>query len=399
MSLITELMGMLNAIESDKIAVHEERCISIRNKNADCLLCAQVCTSGAIAYQNNELNVDPHLCIGCGTCATACPTSAIEIKSPSDDELTKSIKQALVASKGYPVIACEQALGSLEAGSYDERQVCLVPCLGRIDESVLVGLAAYKAKEATLLCNGCEACEHAPGGDMIREVLPSAQSMLEAFASPLILNITEDLPEHIRTDAKEALPASGVSRRDFFKSAKESSSRIAKNAAQQKADEILGGGVEQIPAAYQKVNREGTLSQFVPTRRIRVYNYLNHIGEPVGKSVKTRIIGSLDIDKERCSSCRMCAVFCPTGAIKKIDTEDTYGIVHRPSACMQCRLCERICPEEAITIGTEVPLDQFLGKKALCYAMKKPSWTPNRPSSLYDKVHSVIGDDLEMCMF
>ena len=95
----------------------------------------------------------------------------------------------------------------------------------------------------------------------------------------------------------------------------------------------------------------------------------------------------------------MCAVFCPTGAIKKLDEDGVFGIVHRPSACMQCRLCERICPEQAITVSGCVPIKQFMGKEAVCFAMKRPAWTPNKPSSMYDKLHSTLGEDLEMCMF
>ena len=95
----------------------------------------------------------------------------------------------------------------------------------------------------------------------------------------------------------------------------------------------------------------------------------------------------------------MCAVFCPTGAIKKLDEGGVFGIVHRPSACMQCRLCEHICPEQAIAVSRRVPIKQFMGKEAVCFAMKRPTWTPNKPSSMYDKLHATLGEHLEMCMF
>ena len=76
-----------------------------------------------------------------------------------------------------------------------------------------------------------------------------------------------------------------------------------------------------------------------------------------------------------------------------------FGIVHRPSACMQCRLCEHICPEQAIAVSGRVPIKQFMGKEAVCFAMKRPTWTPNKPSSMHDKLHATLGEDLEMCMF
>lgn len=107
---------------------------------------------------------------------------------------------------------------------------------------------------------------------------------------------------------------------------------------------------EPVAAAYRKVGKDGTLSQLVPTRRVRLYNYLQHVGQPVADEVETRVIGVIVLDAKKCSSCRMCAVFCPTGAIKKLDEDGVFGIVLRPSACMQCRLCERICPEGAIEV-------------------------------------------------
>ena len=396
MSLVDGLLAMLGAIESDALAVHEERCISVRNRNAHCLRCAEACTSGAITYRDNDLHVEPDNCIGCGTCATACPTCAIEIRKPTDEELTAAVKRSIVATKGHPVIACETVVRAAEALSDasrgrkgrrgagvpipDAAQIVEVPCLGRVDESLLAGIAAYRAFDATLVCGECETCQHAPGGKLVREVAVSATGLLAAFGSA------------------GAAAAGGVSRRDFLSAAKDTTKQAATTAVSQELGAHLGEQ-EPVPVAYRKVGKDGTLSHFVPSRRVRLYNYLQHVGQPVADEVESRVIGAVSIDTEKCSSCRMCAVFCPTGAIKKLDEGDVFGIMHRPSACMQCRLCERICPEEAITVSAAVPIKQFMGKEAVCFAMEKPTWEPNRPSSMYDKLHMRLGKDLEMCMF
>lgn len=406
MSLVSNIISVLGSIESDAVSVHEERCISVRNRNADCLRCAEACTSGAISYADGEMKIDQSVCIGCGTCATACPTCAIEVRHPSDDELVKYVKSAIVASKGHPVIACSCALDradaraalqhgrSRKAPAYDMAQICAVPCLGRIDESLLVGLGAYKSHDVTLVCGACESCVHAAGGAMVREVIPSAASMLAAFGSPLKIILTNTLPGHVRevSSSSRAAVHDGEGRRDLFLSMKERGMKAASAADDASQHE------ERPCPAYQKVGEDGTLSHFVPQRRIRVYNYLKHIGEPVQKSVKTRIIGRVSIDADACTSCRMCAVFCPTGAIEKRDG-DFFGIVHRPAKCVQCRLCERICPASAITVDDEVPIEHFIGKRAIAYRMKEPTWAPNKPESMYAKVHSVLGDNLEMCAF
>ncbi len=400
MSLINGLLALLGEIESDAIAVHEERCISVRNRNADCLRCVEACTSGALAYRDNELLVEPERCIGCGTCATACPTCAIELRNPTDAELTAQLKHSIVATKGHPVIVCETALEAADVAADDAPAACVVPCLGRMDESALVGLAAYRAFDATLACGSCETCRHAPGGALMRDVVEGSRNLLEAFGSSMPVDVVECVPERVlapgASGGSDGQGGDGVGRRGFFGSAKAASTRAASAAV---AEELGMAGAEPVPAAYRKVEADGTLSHFVPTRRVRLYNYLQHVGQPVADEVETRVIGAVSIDADRCSSCRMCAVFCPTGAIKKLDEDGVFGIVHRPSACMQCRLCERICPEQAITVSGRVPIKQFMGKEAVCFAMKRPTWTPNKPSSMYDKLHSTLGEDLEMCMF
>ena len=134
MSLINGLLALLGEIESDAIAVHEGRCISVRNRNADCLRCVEACTSGALAYRAGELLVEPERCIGCGTCATACPTCAIELRNPTDAELTAQLKHSIVETKGHPVIVCEQALEAANVAAHEASAACVVGGLGRIDE-------------------------------------------------------------------------------------------------------------------------------------------------------------------------------------------------------------------------------------------------------------------------
>ena len=374
MSLINGLLALLGEIESDAIAVHEERCISVRNRNADCLRCVEACTSGALAYRAGELLVEPERCIGCGTCATACPTCAIALRNPTDAELTAQLKHSIVATKGHPVIVCEQALEAANVAADDASATCAVPCLGRMDESARVGLAAYRAFDATLACGSCETCPHAPGGALGREVVEGARNLREAFGSSMPIDLEECVPERVLEPGGSHGQAGsdGVGRRDFFRSAKDASTRAAGAAV---AEELGMVEAEPVPAAHRKV------------------------GQPTADEVETRVIGAVSIDAQKCSSCRMCAVFCPTGAIKKLDEGGVFGIVHRPSACMQCRLCEHICPEQAIAVSGRVPIKQFMGKEAVCFAMKRPTWTPNKPSSMCDKLHATLGEHLEMCMF
>jgi MinD superfamily P-loop ATPase len=399
MSFLTDLITVLSSIKSDKIAVHEQRCISLRNRNAGCTRCMDVCTSGALSYKDNTAAVDSALCIGCGTCATACPSSAIEILSLSDEELTARIKAAIVATEGHPAIACQVAVDTSLGEGVDESLVCVVPCLGRVDESILIGAAAYKAKQVSLFCHDCGHCAHAPAKAMIDEVIKSSGSILTAFGSPLTIVLSEDIHALASSCNNADTVEEGLSRRDFFFLVKHRSVSVVREATEYQAGRSPQSAELPAGTPFEKVGRTGTLSQFVPSRRVRIYNYLRQLGKPVTKQVDSRIVGSLVIAEDRCNACRMCAVFCPTGAIKKLDDGKNFGIAHWPCACMQCRLCESLCPKEAIAVDSRVSVDTFLGKKAVMYQMERQAGSSNQASSSLEKLHALIGEDLEMCMF
>ncbi|MFQ9179528.1 MAG: 4Fe-4S binding protein [Eggerthella lenta] len=59
---------------------------------------------GCIALVDGELRVDASKCVGCGTCATVCPTSALEAQL-SDAQLAQA---CLSAVGDEVVVACEQ---------------------------------------------------------------------------------------------------------------------------------------------------------------------------------------------------------------------------------------------------------------------------------------------------
>ena len=448
MAFLDSLINLLCSIESDKIAVHDERCVVMRNRNVECLRCVRACTSGALELAGGELAVHPKKCIGCGTCAAACPTSAIEVRTPTDAELTSALKRSIVATKGHPVIACEKAvraarkqhedaarlqgwrgalgLKSKDAPALNEAMLVEVPCLGRVDESLIAAMAAYRSLDGTLVCAHCEGCEHEPGGMQVMGVIESAESLMSAFGSSFSVEFTDEMPARLTTTesalaaraeraAEKAATAQAAQegadspateapadpgRRAFLAGGLDTSANLAAEAV---ADGL--GLTDDTPAPkpmsprYRKVNAQGTLSRFVPTRRTLLYNYLNRLGEPAADAVKNRVIGRVLIDTDACSSCRMCAVFCPMGALDRAEDGDFWGLVHRPAACVQCRSCESLCPKGAITVDDTVPMDQFMGREAVLFSMEKPTWQANKPDSMYNKIHSILGEDLEMCMF
>jgi NAD-dependent dihydropyrimidine dehydrogenase PreA subunit len=290
------------------------------------------------------------------------------------------------------------------APAYDSTRVVALPCLGRVDETVLVGLAAHGAASVTLVCANCASCERAPGGALVRQVVESAKNLLEAFSSSLCVELASRLPARVAGEKSDADQPNDPSRRDFFRSFKDGTLGVAASAAGLAEDERVSTDARASATAPSlpsrlKVGANGTLPQFIPERRTRVFGYLEHLGAPVAEAVECRIAGAVTIEAQRCEACRMCAVFCPTGALARADEDGRWGLVHRPSACVGCRLCEKVCPRKALSVGARVPMRQFLGEKAVWFKLKPPAWTPNKPDSMFTKMRLVLGDNTEMCMF
>ncbi len=61
-------------------------CAHSRSRQTGCNQCLDVCSTAAIAPDGDHVKVEPHLCMGCGACATACPMGAMTYAYPSVPE-------------------------------------------------------------------------------------------------------------------------------------------------------------------------------------------------------------------------------------------------------------------------------------------------------------------------
>ncbi|MEC4273605.1 4Fe-4S binding protein [Adlercreutzia sp. R25] len=425
------------AVESAAIRVHRERCAKVRNRNVDCLKCAAACTSGCISLEEGELSIDASKCVGCGTCATVCPTCALESLNPTDAQLKAACAAAV--RDGEVVIACsqmEEALGNLAISE----SMAPVVCAGRVDESLLAGLAAEGVQRVTVLCGMCDRCAQRHGRNTAELVAATARTLLDAWGSSMDIVVTDEAPEGVLADgvsaeaaraacdvyfaeerACEPLPchaernapeasaspvchpehsAAGAEPKDLPEAAEDTAAYAPAVPASlsspeaEAADSTAGPGMRfywnsghtrKVAAHSMHVMKDGTLPHFLPDRRERLLDALARIGEPTEGKLESRLWGAVVIDGTKCVSCRMCATFCPTGAIAKFDEADgAMGVTHAPADCVKCGSCQDVCPADAITLLDAVPTTWLSDGSHHRYAM-----TP-RPVSLVDNPHQIL---------
>ena len=414
-----QMINLIDEMNSPLLAVEPQRCVLVRHRNGECLRCAAVCTTGAISLGEEGIVVSPEKCIGCGTCASACPTGCLTAANPTDEELFGAVEAALAENEGRVAIACERAFamasgnrmkrdscdatapsfvpGKIAGATSDGRPLVGVVCLGRVDESLLVEATARGARSIQLISGPCESCPHRCGGALSDEIIVSAETLLAALGTPSPI---DRIRLRHASDTREFLRLRPTA------SAQDDTNAVnAATVADASEDCLSESGYPVVPPTgesqqdsrepqFAHVQADGTLPHFVPERRLRLFNSLKALGTPAAPTVTTRLWGQVTIDTELCRSCRMCTVFCPTGALTRFDAaNDAFGVEHRSALCMQCRLCETICPEQAITVAEEVSADEFLSGKKFRFTMQPIGWNPGAEDSIASRMARFIKVD------
>jgi ferredoxin len=399
---ITTMITLLGGIESAELTVHQERCTKVRNRNSSCQRCVDACTSGALSFDEGELVVSAELCVGCGTCATVCPTEALEARNPADVEFLHSCTAVFDAGQREIVVACSPLLDA-ERDGYDRSLVVEVRCLGRVDETVLATLTAMGSDKIICAHASCASCSNSRGEQTYLLVQKTYRALMQAWDYQDMMQITAGLPKHVKLSkrlARKTNDVDGISRREFFTQVRlGAKARMASTLekvipAEGLAVSSPGQHTPSKPAVHvTRVMRDGTLPHFIPNRRERLLEQLNRLGSPTADYLDTRLWGHMSFDRELCSSCRMCATFCPTGAIDKFDDEDgTIGIEHYPADCVQCRLCQDICPTGAARLQSKVPIRELVEGIVERHEMDAPLRGLSSPHSIITSIKQLFND-------
>ncbi len=375
MPSINDVMEMAELLQSRSVVAIEDRCVAVRNRNSSCKRCAEACFTHAITVAANKLDIDAGACVGCGSCVAVCPTSAIMSLDPMDEDLAAAVSQAVRNARSMAVISCARMAARKEG---DPEKYATVPCLGRIDELLLVSLASRGVQDIVLVDGDCSTCKYGASSFCVDDTVESAISLLELVGSDAIITRVSEFPPEVRVeDERKAI---GAARRGFFTQASGYARNVAMTAAEKAIDDALNQSKQRKLLTLRErlgAGKSGKLPTFSAARNLELLDELWKIGEasqPGGEDapaeafpacvgsdpVDTRLFGTLSIDPEKCSGCGMCVMFCPTAALKHAehdehpDAEMRY-LEFQAADCTQCGLCVDVCLRYCISLSSKVP--------------------------------------------
>ncbi len=275
-----------------------------------CSRCLDVCPTDALKPVNGRIQIDPHLCQGFGSCATACPTGAIAYHQPdantSGDYLLRLLKHYREAGGEAPqlLIAAENER------EWVESELTALPANWLpvwVEESASLGIESWFAA----LAYGASAVCIALGDDAPASVRALVERELASAAVLLAgAGLSADRIALFDTDAGE--PVSG------------------QPAVALLEKPLKGDKRENLFAAFDALWQANEGSR-------------EPLAVPHGAPY-----GSVELKEADCTLCMGCVAVCPSRALHAVG--HTPGLNFIEQDCIQCGMCEKACPEQAIVL-------------------------------------------------
>lgn len=366
-----EIADALSRLESRAIGVHARQCVRFRHRRATCARCAEACPTHAITW-GESLRIDADKCNGCGVCATICPTGALEAQTPTPEKLL-ALVESRVKEPAAIVFACARYLRS----ESDHTCFVHVRCLGRLDESILVGAVAAGATSVCLMDGACDGCPNTTGRTIAEQMVQTANVLLQAWNIPPRIKLISQLPPEAKMPAQSPALANGLSRRAFFKLL----TRRDVGATSATAGKV--SALDTASATDTPEPKKGELPTRLPVKRQMLLNTLRRIGQPAIREYASGLWAQFSF-QAGCTGCQMCAFFCPTGALTKIEQDGQVGVAFRPAYCTNCGLCQAVCYRNAVTLSCTVDLSKVFEDGTDTYLMQ-PAGARGQPGSPQEK--------------
>ena len=359
MPSLADIANVASALEGSPIRIIADNCVAVRNRNASCRECIAACPFDAISIAKNEITFDAISCVGCGACTTVCPTEALLPCEPDDAALSEALDRVMAKADGKAIIACARMAARRVA---DPACFVEVPCLARIDESVLTELAARQAQSMVLVDGVCTTCKFGKVSDGVDATVAFTEELLKAQGCLLQIARVSEFPAEVVVE--NAAQLYGSTRRTFFSDAASAAKETTYRAVKATLAQEFGGEKDKPEIGKRlRVGPSGNMPRVHPARHAKVLDALDGIGQSQTETVQTRLFATLSVNPDKCNACGMCVRFCPTGALMRDEAakpSDPVRVIEFSACdCVQCGMCLDVCWKHAIELSDVVPTSEL----------------------------------------
>lgn len=321
---LAELPELVGGFEKPRYFQYDpDICAHGRSGLEGCRRCIDACPTEAIHSLKERIEVDPFLCQGGGSCATACPSGAIRYAFPPAADVIDALRTTLrhyreQGGEQPQVLFTDAGAGAQALASVAERMPeSVLPFeveeLGSVGMEVWLSAIAYGARRVVLLATPAVPCS------VLRELslqICYAGSVLEGMGYPRSLL-------HLISVEGEG-----------------------EDAARSLAQSIEPVAVE--PAGFAGLGQ----------KRAALRMALDHLyahapaPQPVAELPDGAPFGAIEVNEQACTLCMACVSVCPASAL--YDGDDRPQLRFVEGNCVQCGLCHAACPEDAIRLQPRI---------------------------------------------
>lgn len=320
---------MVGEFEKPKFFAYNERiCAHGRSGKQGCTACIDTCSTHAIASRGDKVEVEPHLCLGCGGCATVCPSGAMTYANPRVAEIGPRLKKLLgvytqAGGRDAGIVFHNAAVGRDSIARIARRGKGLPARMIPVEVfhaasagiDTLLGAIAYGASQVVVLAGEAEHDEYAAA---IARQMGYAQTIVSALG---LAGTHFHLMQAGDAGAVEAAlwalrPAGTIARAATFNLSNDKRSTL---------DFVLEHIAKHAPAPVEEI----ALGEGAP-------------------------FGRVEVNTKTCTLCMACAGACPASAL--VDGRETPMLKFIERNCVQCGLCVTTCPEQAVSLAPRLLL-------------------------------------------
>ncbi len=350
---LLKLRELVGEFEKPRFFQYRQKlCAHSRNDKTGCNACVDICSAEAIASDKSrqQIVVNPHLCVGCGACTTACPTGALSYAYPRASEQGDKLRTLLGT---YQSAGGRDAVVLLHSHGQGQK---LIDALGRAAQlqlmqglparvlpvalwhtaslglEVWLSAVAYGARQVLVLLTEEEAVQYKTA---LAEQMAQAQALLNGlgYVGTHFELIEARHPQSLDADLQR-LAGRGVA-------VPHGPGVAARHAVQPEKRSTLELALDHLLAHAPALQRASA-------------------PEAIALPVAGALLGSIAVDADRCTLCMSCVGACPASALQDNPQQPELKFIEKN--CVQCGLCAKTCPEQAITLQPRLLLTPERGQ-------------------------------------